>query len=88
MSTGDAVSFLLACGFVAWFAVRLIKYITSGSRKLLRRLNAQRIDFRLNDVPLSPIQWQKFCALALAKGISQKRLLADMITFYFDEIVR
>ena len=89
MTTGDALTFLMACGFVVWFVVSAFRFLRLTWRRFWGRFQpGTRIDFRLADVPLSSEQWKRFCSLAHARGISQKRLLADMVVFYFEKIVK
>lgn len=65
----------------------VLRYGAKNLEKVLHR--RPPIDFvKITDVPLSTEQWTRFCAFARAKGIAQKRLLAEAITFYLQEKVK
>jgi hypothetical protein len=87
MSLSDAFSILMAFGFVVWILRAVARWCQQTLNKI-RGIFPRMTDFSLHDVPLSSEQWQRFCALAHARGISQKRLLADMVVYYFDEKVK
>lgn len=61
-----------------------------GARKLEEKLHHRPVtDFKkVSDIPLSSEQWKKFCALAYAKGISQKRLLAEAVLYYLEQKIK
>jgi hypothetical protein len=86
MTLSDAFSVVCAFGFAVWLLLGIVKRCQNALKKL-RGIFPNSIDFAVRDVPLSNEQWKRFCALAHARGISQKRLLADMIVFYFYEKV-
>lgn len=51
-------------------------------------LTPRGVTCSLFDVPLSPHEWERFAALAVARGVQQKTLLAEAIKFYLQEKVK
>lgn len=87
MSLSDAFSIVMSVVFVVWIFRAAWRWCEQTLNKI-RGVFPRMTDFSLHDVPLSSEQWKRFCALAHARGISQKRLLADMVVYYFEEKVK
>lgn len=70
----ETIGFLLIlCGVGVWMAVTLLRQALSKKD----HLTFDRLT--VNDIGLSPEQKRKVCALAIARGISQKTLWREAI---------
>lgn len=66
---------------IRWFVLMLI----DARRKVIDWFAPKGVTFGIRDVPLSKSEWERFAALAVARGIAQKTLLADCVKFYLQE---
>lgn len=87
MKIFDIFSIGIALLAVVWMLRGVGRWLRRGLYRI-KGIFPRSLDFALRDVPLSREQWQRFCSLAHARGVSQKRLLADMVVFYFEKNVR
>ncbi len=92
MNTETALTILMAFFTGGWLlALALRKLAHWGTRfrvRIGRWVKPVKPDFQIRDVPLSYEKWQRFGSLAIAKGKSQRALLAEAIEFYLQEKVK
>lgn len=74
--------------FLVWLLViaTLLALFVWLIRKLPRRFRRRpSIGCKLKDIPLTNKEWERFAGLAIAKGVTQKTLLAEAIIYYLEQ---
>lgn len=82
------VSLLVGVSAAGILTVWLLRQVRRGLGWLRNFLTPPGVTFGIADVPLTAHEWQRFAALATAKNIQQKTLLAECIKFYLSEKVK
>jgi hypothetical protein len=65
-----------------------VRFVRRGLLRFKDWLTPRGVTFGICDVPLSTNEWQRFAALAVARGVAQKTLLAECVKFYLAEKVK
>lgn len=75
----EVVYLLTMFGLLLWIG-RKLEYLIHHRRP--------KPDFKVADIPLSSEQWKRFCSLAIAKRVSQKKLIAECVLYYLEQKVK
>lgn len=65
-----------------WIALMIGIVVSVWPRKMSRKLISVRA------MHLDPLTWNRFCHLAIVKGMTQPELLGEAVIYYLDQRVK